>query len=241
MLSFCALTNSMCVHLLIQAMGVSVEAIYLFYSIVGAIIFVVMSSLAGAALRSTKTQVKRHHHPNDTFMHSKDYAENYSTYLCNTSRSVERIPMVFFFIFSSGYYSDDYISNGHTSWITNKRGSGMTCTTRKYEACKETLKYCISMFEPTACRKLNINHFELASCIVRNAFSCYIYVFFLLFTNSANKIVYFVKRTGTFFTKYLEWFSPPRNLKLTLDLITILLATELYVLLWAFWTLQLNR
>lgn len=63
----------MCVHLLIQAMGVSVEAIYLFYSIVGAIIFIVMSSLAGAALRSTKTQV------NDiillmTHMQSKDYA-----------------------------------------------------------------------------------------------------------------------------------------------------------------------
>ncbi|XP_070688309.1 uncharacterized protein [Pempheris klunzingeri] len=37
-------------------MGVAVEAIFLFYSIVGAIIFIVMSVFAGAALRSTKSQ-----------------------------------------------------------------------------------------------------------------------------------------------------------------------------------------
>lgn len=54
----------MFVCLFVQAMGVSVEAIYLFYSVVGAIIFIVMSALAGAALRSTKSQVRTH-----TFSH----------------------------------------------------------------------------------------------------------------------------------------------------------------------------
>ncbi|XP_041846673.1 uncharacterized protein LOC121643363 [Melanotaenia boesemani] len=39
-----------------EAMGVTVEALFLFYSFVGAIIFIVMSVLAGAALRSTKSQ-----------------------------------------------------------------------------------------------------------------------------------------------------------------------------------------
>ncbi|XP_039981244.1 uncharacterized protein LOC120788954 isoform X3 [Xiphias gladius] len=39
-----------------EAMGAMMEVIYLFYSLVGAIIFIVMSSLAGAALRSTKSQ-----------------------------------------------------------------------------------------------------------------------------------------------------------------------------------------
>ncbi|AWP01790.1 Hypothetical protein SMAX5B_013204 [Scophthalmus maximus] len=37
-------------------MGESYQAIFLFYSFIGAIIFVVMSALAGAALRSTKSQ-----------------------------------------------------------------------------------------------------------------------------------------------------------------------------------------
>lgn len=55
----------MLVRLFVQAMGVSVEAIYLFYSVVGAIIFIVMSALAGAALRSTKSQVRTH-----TFSHT---------------------------------------------------------------------------------------------------------------------------------------------------------------------------
>ncbi|KAM9366122.1 uncharacterized protein ABDE67_001620 [Symphorus nematophorus] len=36
--------------------GLSLEAIFLFYTFVGAIIFIVMSTLAGAALRSTKSQ-----------------------------------------------------------------------------------------------------------------------------------------------------------------------------------------
>ncbi|XP_038557502.1 uncharacterized protein LOC119890340 isoform X3 [Micropterus salmoides] len=39
-----------------EAMGVTVESIFLFYSFVGGIIFIVMSALAGAALRSTKNQ-----------------------------------------------------------------------------------------------------------------------------------------------------------------------------------------
>ncbi|XP_072236418.1 uncharacterized protein [Leuresthes tenuis] len=38
------------------AMGVSIEAVILFHSCVGAIIFIVMSALAGAALRSTRSQ-----------------------------------------------------------------------------------------------------------------------------------------------------------------------------------------
>ncbi|XP_062277225.1 uncharacterized protein LOC133982253 isoform X3 [Scomber scombrus] len=38
-------------------MGITLEAIFVFYSFVGAIIFIVMSILAGAALRSTKSQV----------------------------------------------------------------------------------------------------------------------------------------------------------------------------------------
>uniref|UniRef100_A0A3Q1AIQ6 MARVEL domain-containing protein n=1 Tax=Amphiprion ocellaris TaxID=80972 RepID=A0A3Q1AIQ6_AMPOC len=39
-----------------EAMGVSFEAILVVYCLVGAIIFIVMSALAGAALRSTKSQ-----------------------------------------------------------------------------------------------------------------------------------------------------------------------------------------
>ncbi|GLD58293.1 uncharacterized protein AKAME5_001042500 [Lates japonicus] len=39
-----------------EAMGVTIEAIFVFYSFVGGIIFIVMSTLAGAALRSTKSQ-----------------------------------------------------------------------------------------------------------------------------------------------------------------------------------------
>ncbi|XP_072236417.1 uncharacterized protein [Leuresthes tenuis] len=39
-----------------EAMGVSIEAVILFHSCVGAIIFIVMSALAGAALRSTRSQ-----------------------------------------------------------------------------------------------------------------------------------------------------------------------------------------
>ncbi|XP_040900306.1 uncharacterized protein si:ch1073-291c23.2 [Toxotes jaculatrix] len=39
-----------------EAMGVAIEGIFLFYSFAGAIIFIVMSALAGAALRSTKSQ-----------------------------------------------------------------------------------------------------------------------------------------------------------------------------------------
>ncbi|XP_076581133.1 uncharacterized protein LOC143314375 [Chaetodon auriga] len=38
------------------AMGMSIDVIYLFYSVLGAIILIVMSALAGAALRSTKSQ-----------------------------------------------------------------------------------------------------------------------------------------------------------------------------------------
>ncbi|XP_022602102.1 uncharacterized protein LOC111222586 [Seriola dumerili] len=39
-----------------EAMGLVVEATFVFYSFVGAIIFIVMSTLAGAALRSTNSQ-----------------------------------------------------------------------------------------------------------------------------------------------------------------------------------------
>lgn len=38
-------------------MTVAVEVIFVFYSCVGAIIFIMMSCFAGAALRSTRTQV----------------------------------------------------------------------------------------------------------------------------------------------------------------------------------------
>lgn len=41
-----------------QDMGITVEAIFVFYCFVGAIIFIVMSILAGAALRSTNSQVE---------------------------------------------------------------------------------------------------------------------------------------------------------------------------------------
>ncbi|XP_053176558.1 uncharacterized protein LOC128360198 isoform X2 [Scomber japonicus] len=40
-----------------EDMGITVEAIFVFYCFVGAIIFIVMSILAGAALRSTNSQV----------------------------------------------------------------------------------------------------------------------------------------------------------------------------------------
>uniref|UniRef100_A0A4W6FV35 Uncharacterized protein n=1 Tax=Lates calcarifer TaxID=8187 RepID=A0A4W6FV35_LATCA len=52
------------------AMGVTIEAIFVFYSFVGGIIFIVMSTLAGAALRSTKSQVKK------TRLYTTDTAEN---------------------------------------------------------------------------------------------------------------------------------------------------------------------
>lgn len=41
-------------------MGMALEAILVFYTFVVAIIFIVMSALAGIALRSTKTQVRGH-------------------------------------------------------------------------------------------------------------------------------------------------------------------------------------
>lgn len=37
-------------------MGLALEAVFVFYTLVGAVILIVMSALAGAALRSTKTQ-----------------------------------------------------------------------------------------------------------------------------------------------------------------------------------------
>ncbi|XP_027871482.1 uncharacterized protein LOC114143538 isoform X1 [Xiphophorus couchianus] len=40
----------------IEVMGLTLEAVFLLYSFVGTIIFITMSVLAGAALRSTKTQ-----------------------------------------------------------------------------------------------------------------------------------------------------------------------------------------
>lgn len=58
----------MCVF--VKAMGVTIEAIFVFYSFVGGIIFIVMSTLAGAALRSTKSQVKK------TRLYTTDTAEN---------------------------------------------------------------------------------------------------------------------------------------------------------------------
>ncbi|XP_073320440.1 uncharacterized protein [Pagrus major] len=39
-----------------EAMGMSLESVYLFYSFVGAIILIIMSALAGSALRSSKSQ-----------------------------------------------------------------------------------------------------------------------------------------------------------------------------------------
>ncbi|XP_036950214.1 uncharacterized protein LOC119017582 [Acanthopagrus latus] len=39
-----------------EAMGLSLESIYLFYSFVGLIILIIMSALAGSALRSSKSQ-----------------------------------------------------------------------------------------------------------------------------------------------------------------------------------------
>lgn len=41
-----------------QALGMTIEVIFLIHSLVGAIIFIIMSAFAGAALRPTKTQVK---------------------------------------------------------------------------------------------------------------------------------------------------------------------------------------
>lgn len=64
----------MCVHLFVEVMGFSVEVLYLFYTVVGAIIMIAMTTLAGAALRSTKSQVKRHQ--KKTFTHITDRAEN---------------------------------------------------------------------------------------------------------------------------------------------------------------------
>lgn len=49
----------MCICVFLQNMSTCVEALYFFYTLVGAIILIVMSALAGAALRSTKSQVKR--------------------------------------------------------------------------------------------------------------------------------------------------------------------------------------
>lgn len=44
---------------LIQAMALAVEGVFVFYTAVGAIVFTVMSCVAGAALRSTKSQVTK--------------------------------------------------------------------------------------------------------------------------------------------------------------------------------------
>lgn len=43
-------------------MAIAIEVLYLFYCLVSAVIFIVMSALAGTALRSTKTQVSTHTH-----------------------------------------------------------------------------------------------------------------------------------------------------------------------------------
>ena len=54
----------------------SLKGIFVFYSFVGAIILIVMSTLAGAALRSTKSQVKQLETPTSTHIIT-DSAENF--------------------------------------------------------------------------------------------------------------------------------------------------------------------
>ena len=64
----------MCVF--VQTMERSLKGIFVFYSFVGAIILIVMSTLAGAALRSTKSQVKQLETPTSTHIIT-DSAENF--------------------------------------------------------------------------------------------------------------------------------------------------------------------
>lgn len=41
-------------------MAIAIDFLYLFYCLVSVVVFITMSALAGAALRSTKTQVSTH-------------------------------------------------------------------------------------------------------------------------------------------------------------------------------------
>lgn len=62
----CSYIHVFCVLLFVEVMALSVVALYLFYSVVGAVILIAMTTLAVAALRSTKSQVKRHSHTLET-------------------------------------------------------------------------------------------------------------------------------------------------------------------------------
>lgn len=57
LLSSCSGTRDLFLE---QAMATAVEFLYLFYCLVSAVVFIVMSALAGTVLRSTKTQVSTH-------------------------------------------------------------------------------------------------------------------------------------------------------------------------------------
>lgn len=117
-----------------QAMGFSLEMIFLFYSFMGAIIITVMSCLAGAALRSTLSQVKK---TTSTHTHITDCTESCAQYYllrefltifakfkqsCNRSKDQWSQTFEFSFFWSSlGHRSDDCYT-WNTSWIMNRRG-----------------------------------------------------------------------------------------------------------------------
>lgn len=51
--------NVTCTFVFLQGMAVAVEGVFVFYTALGAVLFTVMSCVAGAALRSTKSQVTK--------------------------------------------------------------------------------------------------------------------------------------------------------------------------------------
>lgn len=80
-------------------MIIALEGTFVFYSFVGAIILIVMSSLAGAALRSTKSQVKTHTHKQNNFhRHYRDAKPKRScnmTYIQSSEASASLLSPLF--------------------------------------------------------------------------------------------------------------------------------------------------
>lgn len=52
-------------------MAIAIEFLYLFYCLVSVVVFITMSALAGAALRTTKTQVSTHSQLKRVSLHAK--------------------------------------------------------------------------------------------------------------------------------------------------------------------------
>lgn len=117
---------------LIQKMAVAMEGVFAFYTAVGAIVFTVMSCVAGAALRSTKSQVTElfRQHPGHCGCHDMKWSVGAATHLLSA-------------LASSGCCCDDCSCNWSAGWVRT-RGSGDILTVRINTRHAKTAKDCFS-------------------------------------------------------------------------------------------------